>query len=666
MCHNLARVANSTAGFLSSTSPGATFRADIEGLRGVAVLAVLGFHAAVSGFAGGFVGVDVFFVISGYLITAQLFRESAGSGTIRLARFWSRRVRRLVPALALTVVGTLALAALVQSPLAWTSVAGEARSALLYVSNIKYAREALDYFRDGATPLLHTWSLAVEEQFYVVWPLLVLLAAKLPWGKLRSRLLIMLSAVFASSLVLCVALTWRGTPWAFYSSPTRAWQFAAGGLLALVPGFASRVRPIVGIVGAALLVGPVIWFDPTSRWFPGPLAAVPTAGAALLLVAGSTGPIGRVLTFRPLRFAGRVSYSWYLWHWPLLVFAEQQWPSVGLAGRLGAVAVAFFLSIVTERFVERPPRELPYFQRIGPALAIGVVVTLVAGVATVGLQQLANSKLRSPFMVALKEARAGRSLADNTNCNPRVFGDERVCVLGPVGDNVPLIVLLGDSHAAQWEPAFAGAAEALGVAVVVRAYGGCPAIPIAIAGSQNGQQGRGCLAYRARTADFLKNARPNLVVIAQARYPTRVLGPDGRILGEQEAASAWALAMTTLGRELADLGSAIAYVADNPSFERDPLECLAKARRADACSSATKSLLPDLDAHTERDLASLEPFGVQAIFRSQQWICPDDRCRPFVDGMPAYSDSNHLSVQFVRSKELEIERFLAESLNKSG
>ena len=205
----------------------AGFRRDIEGLRGVAVLLVILYHSHVPGMTGGFVGVDVFFVISGFVITGTLHREMAESATIRVGRFLMRRVRRLLPALALMVAATLAAGALILSPLEWKNLARDSASAVLYVSNMVFARSRGGYFGGADSPLLHTWSLSVEEQFYLGWPLLFLIAVKVSRSRadLRRRLIVVLTtAATASSFAFSFLLSQRGTPWAYLSAPTRAWE----------------------------------------------------------------------------------------------------------------------------------------------------------------------------------------------------------------------------------------------------------------------------------------------------------------------------------------------------------------------------------------------------------------------------------------------------------
>ena len=332
------------------------FRADLEGLRGVAVLLVLLYHARAPLVDGGYIGVDVFFVLSGFLITGIIVRELMGTGRLSLSGFYARRARRLLPAAALVLVITMIASVIVLPPLRVPAVAGDTISAALYVSNIRFAIQATDYLGSelAPSPVLHFWSLSVEEQFYIFWPTLLAVVAGATFLRGRHdagirRLAIVLAVVLVGSLGLSILLTSVNQPWAFFSLPTRAWELALGGLLAL-PGAArwvpARVAVPAGWIGLALIVAAGLFLD-TSVAFPGVAALVPTIGAALVIAAGlaatptgsSRYAAGRVLGLAPIRFLGLISYSLYLWHWPILTLPEAaageplRWPiRVALVG----------------------------------------------------------------------------------------------------------------------------------------------------------------------------------------------------------------------------------------------------------------------------------------------------------------------------------------------
>src|SRR5688572_24094787 len=299
------------------------FRPDLEGLRGIAILLVLLCHVGIPGAEAGFVGVDVFFVLSGFLITGLLIEERERTGRIGLGRFYARRARRIFPAAALVIASTLLVARLVLSPIDVPRVADDALAAGLSLANVRFALVATDYFAPVApSPLLHFWSLAAEEQFYLLWPATLVGAAWL--GRPRLAMAAVVLAVLVGSFLLCYEMTAASGTWAYYSLPTRAWQLAAGGLLALAAPWISRSpRRIAGAMGWAgvVVLGASLGLIQTTTPYPGIAALLPTVGTLSIIasgfVAGSRVRSG--LGWAPLRALGRISYSLYLWHWPVLI-----------------------------------------------------------------------------------------------------------------------------------------------------------------------------------------------------------------------------------------------------------------------------------------------------------------------------------------------------------
>ena len=359
------------------------FRPDIEGLRGVAVAMVVLFHAGFVGVVGGFAGVDVFFVISGFLITGLLLRERERRGSISLARFYARRIRRLLPAASVTlVVTTLAAFALV-NVLDRPSIMADAIACALSVGNIRFAAGAGDYFAAVSTPspFLHFWSLGVEEQFYLLWPLLLIAATRTRRPRLAAG--IVLSVVAVVSFAANLAVTNVSPGWSFYSLPTRAWQLAGGGLVAIAGGQIDRVpklaRALLGWAGLVAVCLSAVVLD-SSMPYPGVAAVLPTAGAIALVATGATpgGPL-RLLASLPMRFLGRISYSLYLWHWPVLVLVPLALAQALAPGEVAlAVAAAVVLATLSERFVERPLRYS------SPALAARPRLTIAPGLVAIG------------------------------------------------------------------------------------------------------------------------------------------------------------------------------------------------------------------------------------------------------------------------------------------
>src|SRR6201996_8042299 len=377
---------------------GRRFRPDIEGLRAVAIVAVLLCHAGVPFLAGGYVGVDVFFVISGFLITKLLLGELDRSGTISLRGFYARRAKRLLPlsAILLTTVGILSMILL--SPLRNTEVAGDITASALYVANWHFAAQSVDYFAQGLepSPVLHLWSLAIEEQFYLVWPGLML-AVTWFWrrrGKsVRPVIWVALALILAGSLIYGVILTNEKPAFAYFDTFARAWELGLGAARALAgTGDVPRISAVaLGWIGIAAIVYASFAFTAETT-FPGQAALIPTLGAAALILSGTAlsetvGGVtgfkacaGWILALPPVRYVGRISYSWYLWHWPFLVFAAAIWgPRLSVAAGLAAVAASWVPTQITHTLVEDPVRRAAAVKRLPDrAHALGLACTLVA------------------------------------------------------------------------------------------------------------------------------------------------------------------------------------------------------------------------------------------------------------------------------------------------
>ena len=362
-------------------------RPDLEGLRGVAVIAVLLFHLGFPWAAGGFVGVDAFFVLSGFLITGLVIREHERTGRVSLPAFYARRVRRILPAALATIAVTVGVAAFVLAPLDLPEITLDGAAAALSIGNVRFAIEATDYFGPMApSPFRHFWSLGVEEQFYLLWPALMIVA--MARGGSRRRVALVIGGIVAASFAASYWLTGVDQAWAFYSFPTRAWQLGLGGLLAATAGwFARRSGLLLGPIALAGVVGLVagVALLDGSMPYPGAAALLPAVATAAVVVGGDRrGPARWLLSLAPLRWFGRISYSLYLWHWPLLVLPVLALGrELALDERLALAGIAIAVATASWRWIEEPFRRgwSPTVSRPRTVLAGVGAMALTAAVA---------------------------------------------------------------------------------------------------------------------------------------------------------------------------------------------------------------------------------------------------------------------------------------------
>ena len=634
------------------------FRSDIEGLRGIAILLVVLFHARVPGFAGGFIGVDVFFTLSGYLITALLVREFEASGGISLRNFYARRVRRLLPACVLVVLVTLLASVLVLGPLELVRVAQGAAATALYVSNFWFMHAAGDYFAADSKlhPLLHTWSLAVEEQFYVVWPLIVLLALR----RSRRTLIWTVAAVTFVSFVACIVGTVADQRVAFYGSPLRAWEFGAGALVSLIP--ASRVRS-AAVLGGLGLAGIVTTGVVTPQaGFPGLYAAGPVIATAAALMAGASAPARgyiRILNSTPLQFVGRLSYSWYLWHWPVLILTATM-VDLTLPGRLLCMVASLGFAWAAHHLVENPIR----FSRTlvaSRALSLGLagivtVVTASIGIAVVGMGQAISL---TPAYSAYTEAAADRQLLGQAGCIASARQSTLLeCTFGDTASETT-VVLFGDSHAAQWFPALEQTAAENGWRIVTLVKMACPVPAVKIYSVPLAREHWECDEWRRLALQRVAAIRPQAVLVSTSKIALlRMIaaGYDGQseevlevVLAETTLLRLWERGMRTTLQALHEHSSAVILLRDTPLMGFDVPVCLSRSARRkltdDPCwREASSALAPQLFAAEAR-----AAHGIASVVDMNDVICSSKVCRATNGGLVVFRDSHHLSTRFVRS-----------------
>jgi peptidoglycan/LPS O-acetylase OafA/YrhL len=677
------------------------FRPDLEGLRGVAVAVVVLFHARLLGVVGGFVGVDAFYVLSGFLITGLLLRELVTTGRLDLAAFYGRRARRILPAATVAIVGILAVSALVVAPLDLESIAADGVASALFVGNILFAVRATDYFASATpSPLLHYWSLGVEEQFYLVWPLLLVFAFRI------RQIYRVAAAVCLGSLALSIALTTVQAPWAFYSLPTRAWQLALGALLALYGPSLLRLpsRPLAfsGWLGLALLGFASTTFDPAGG-YPGFAALVPTTGVALVILAGGRrGGPGRLLAIAPLRLLGRISFSLYLYHWPVLVLASIALGDLSAEARWGFVALSVVIAAVSWRFVEEPFRRarvlvggplrslavgasticmvLIAAQVVGlsgvsavaarnevsvadeapaPAVAVPTALPTVVPAAVVVAPAVSVVPVAPTLMPAPRELRprVGDARSDVDGLNERGCGlslassQPPLCQLGAADGRV-VVALVGDSHAAQWFPAIDAIAQQRGWRLLPFTKDSCIFLDMRIISLNLEREYSECARWREQVVAALQRAKPDLVVVSSSRWVHPVDPADADPQRQADATV----------RLLKGVPGRVAIIADTPLSAQDVPACLSRSDRTVESCGTQRSYA--LTAHLARDRRVADALAAVLIDPSE-WLCGPERCPAVIDWTIAYRDDHHLTATMARRLAPLLEPGLVDALASS-
>lgn len=643
-----------TPGRIPSTNRNRDFRPDIEGLRAIAIVLIVGYHAGVPGFSGGFVGVDVFFVISGFLITRLLLRDSAAAGSVPFSEFWARRIRRLVPGLALMVVATLLASLVIINPFDMLETAKEGAASALYVSNLLFAQISQNYFASNPnkSPFLHTWSLGVEEQFYVIWPFLVaglLLLCRRSRRMMNRSALILFAAIFAVSFALNVLWTNAGSSWAFFSLPTRAWEFAAGGFLGSLTILRSQHKYVLaasGFAGLAILVVVAETFN-SSTTFPGTNALYPVLGTMLLIIAGGgnpdNSPVSRLLSVRPMQWTGRLSYSWYLWHWPFIVLTvialntNATLPKTAAAlASLGVAAAAFHL-------VENPIRYARSLRR--PAYKTYLVgLAITAGALGIAGGTWLISSDRTPSSFNKLESVADRNFIPKCQLL-ETPGGAAYCYGGELS-STRTVALVGDSHVSTWFNEVSNVAARDKARVLLVSIPGCPFIAVEVRpGATNGPLGDRCSIERASAMSFLTKARPTSVVLAEhtGLYLGYILDSSGVVPSQSEQTALWQKAFKSfIQNELAS-GAKVGVILDNPVLPQSPAECVSQTASISECEpSRTVALAPDRMLG-QAELQTLNRLSNVPYFSPDGVLCNDNGCPLEIQGQIMYADDNHLT-----------------------
>ena len=703
-----------------------SYRPDIQGLRAVAVVLVVLYHCGVPGIRGGYVGVDVFFVISGFLITRHLLGEHRRTGRMSLRTFYARRIRRLLPSALAVVVVTMLVFRWWGPPLQAVPVAHDGLFSTFYAMNVHLATLGVDYqHADGpVSPLQHYWSLAVEEQFYILWPVLIILVMHLT-GRFRAAgMTVLTGAVVAGSLLTSALLTPRNAPLAYFTLQSRAWELGVGALIAVGapalvrwlvrwsvdqpvnrpvqqpvrrPGnrFVKRLGTLVpaamGWSGLLLIVGSGVLFTAATP-FPGTAAAIPVAGAALVLISGLAGRSGgESLLASPVPLLlGRLSYGWYLWHWPVLVLAPAVLGrSLGWPGNCAAVLVGLGLAVVTNLLIEEPAGRTRWSSRrwfaIGGSLsavvtvaAVGIVLLPPGGLSDTGPAQALNLSSTTSAQLArlLTDAYLSPAVPSNVTPSLQAAADDvppttadgcnapflaitvPPCVFGdPTGART--VVLFGDSHAEQWFGALESLSIARGWRLISWTKAACPLADVLLFSEQLHRPFTECPTWRSLTLNRIAALHPDVVIAS---------GSD-TLAAPGYANSLWSANTATTLSALTAAAGRVVYLADVPAPGTNVPLCLAGNFRAPRkCEfSGPSQQVPGgaggaPSGRRAGVRAAAERLGVPVIDPTP-WLCAPAGCPVVLQNVLLYRDTTHLTQSASRALAPLLARALAASVS---
>jgi peptidoglycan/LPS O-acetylase OafA/YrhL len=655
------------------------------------------YHAGLSQLPGGYVGVDVFFVVSGYVITGVLLREREAGHRSSLGRFYGRRCRRIIPAASLVIVVVVLATYRVLGPITGTQTAIDARWTAVFLANFHFASQGSNYLTASLppSPLLNFWSLAVEEQFYLVYPTLFLLVAALRvrWWSFRTRLMVALGAVVGASFAWSVIQTASNPQAAYYSPLTRAWELALGAVLAVGTPWLVKLphRLAAGVTWIGLIaIGISAMFFSSQTPYPGAWAAIPVVGAALVIAAGTPAPQwGTELLLRrpPFQWLGSLSYSLYLWHWPILILAAESVgkTSLPLGQSMVWVGVAVLASVVTYRLVENPIRHARFLavSRVG-SIGLGVVlisVTLI--VATVAINSHGSSEATgpsartaviptlSPQQVHQLVGESSSIRAVPTNISPPLssaFFDFGVpgtwtgCAVTFAGTTEPpctfgaprgrrTMVIYGDSHANMWATALNDIAVADGWELVTFVKNACPPIDLPIPNPPGYGTPRApwlaCEQWRRYVISRINLLRPNLVIVTEALHRR----PSGSLYTPTQ----WEAGLIRTLSQITVLHTEKVVLGNIPMLPQHGPNCLSMhLDDAQVCGTPARSLLTPFRQAEARAAAVVGAHYVDTM----PWFCTKS-CSAVIGGFEVYVDQEHVTNTYARA----LEGVLAVSLN---
>ena len=633
------------------------YRLDIQGLRAISVLLVFFAHANWQLFSGGFVGVDIFFVISGYVISLLLLKDYKASETILFHRFYARRLQRLLPALIVVIISTAIATLIILPPVVQVSYYDSAISAIFWFSNIFYSFSEINYFSPIADKELymHTWSLGVEEQFYLLWPLVVLFGlARL---RKRSYLIIFISTVIVSSIVLQYYFTKDSSNLAFYMMPARAWQFGLGCLVAIfhfsktksnVFDPKSSVMELSTIIGITLILFASTMFD-SSTPYPNWQVFIPSIGALLLLLpnySGSYSGFGKLLSLKPLVLLGNISYSFYLWHWIILVFSEKLQKYYHFMHPVFAFVLTILLSIATYQFIEQPIRRSVKIKARAKLTIIFSLLIMLLVASLLYLLKKVSEKLESdPRQSEIVRVMNKLPIVYDDGCDDWYHSsDLKNCVYGNLNSE-KRVVVFGDSILLQWFPTIKEYYERNSWKIIVFTKSGCPIINRPFFYYRIRAEYTSCEIWRNSVLEEIKDKKPSLVIIGNSTtYP---FGKDDWINGSKEIID-----------ELLLFSDEIKIIAGTPEMSFSPPLCLMET---DWLSRVLPKISLDICSH---EMIESETWDWQKeismsykdvdFINMEDIVCPEKYCHSVIDNTIVFRDHIHLTIDFVKKVKLSV------------
>jgi peptidoglycan/LPS O-acetylase OafA/YrhL len=588
----------------------------IQALRAVAALLVVAYHAKLT--PGGYIGVDIFYVISGYLITGLLLRELESTGTLRLKAFYLRRIKRLLPtSFFVLIVTAIAAWALYPSTLR-PSLGKDIAAAAAYVSNYLFALWQMDYQNLNATPpvVIHYWSLAVEEQFYLFWPFIIL--ALFRYGS-RRAVLLGVSAITSLSFLLSLYLTAREPIWSFYSLPTRAWELGLGALLLFIPKQIRFSSNYAWIALALFTYGTFAYTDSTP--FPGTAALIPVIGTSFAIACANNWPkfLDSIGNTRIVQWLGEISYPLYLWHWPVLVIPSVTWGrSLTYLEIFLCVLATLIFADLTHRFIEDPIRySKPQSKTIVQGGALATALSLALG-TVIYFSWNDRIKLDDGTSFSVSEV-TKRPIVYDDGCHVNNGETQSPdCTYGEKGAKRK-IVLFGDSHAAQWFPALEEIAGKENFELISLTKSACPG-PAVLKVDSGEYKNADCFAWRENSFKRIEELKPYAVIFSGFQHFQIPNGYSSRREWWQEGQRKTFKALQGHARH-------IIYLTDTPHPEQDIPNCLAGGVIAQ-CNDTEPS----------------EPISIPGLksINPTSWLC-DGECKSVINGIVAYRDGSHIS-----------------------